>query len=178
MTFGDFSVTVDTEELRDFYLFSTLLLQYIPVGARHRDRRRLRRTRSLMRPVCAGRPAQTGEKRTIGHFWFIAWPDHGVPSTPESVIKFLRDVRSYQTEWTGPEVIHCSAGIGRTGTFSAVDIGMQQYNLIGKVDILGIVARLREDRGGMVQTEEQYEFIYHALLAYARSKQQQQVAAD
>ena len=74
------------------------------------------------------------ERRTISHFHFKAWPDHGVPHDPGSVLGFLQDVNLCQTTLNeqeldmGPIVVHCSAGIGRTGTFIVVDILL---NLIG-----------------------------------------------
>lgn len=67
----------------------------------------------------------------------------------------------------GPVVVHCSAGVGRTGCFIAVANGVAQYRTHGRVDVLGLVARMRLERGGMVQTCEQYEFIYRALADFA-----------
>lgn len=69
----------------------------------------------------------------------------------------------------GPVVVHCSAGIGRTGCFIAICIGVSQLLGENNVDILGIVCRMRYDRGGMVQTAEQYEFIHRALALFERS---------
>ncbi|GAA52333.1 tyrosine-protein phosphatase non-receptor type 5 [Clonorchis sinensis] len=66
----------------------------------------------------------------------------------------------------GPIIVHCSAGVGRTGCFIALCIGCAQLQREGVVDILRIVSRLRLDRGGMVQRNEQYEFIHHALLEF------------
>ena len=62
-------------------------------------------------------------------------------------------VNSYTSSLPGPKILHCSAGIGRTGTFCAIDMGMRQLDTERRVDILDIVCRLREDRGGMVQTQ-------------------------
>lgn len=66
---------------------------------------------------------RTGETRTISHFHYTTWPDFGVPESPASFLNFLFKVResgSLNPEH-GPAVIHCSAGIGRSGTFSLVD---------------------------------------------------------
>lgn len=67
----------------------------------------------------------------------------------------------------GPAVVHCSAGVGRTGTLLALDIGIQSL-LQGdtKIDILRIVSTLRQDRPGMVQTREQYKFIHQVYNCY------------
>ncbi|VDQ00718.1 unnamed protein product [Trichobilharzia regenti] len=65
-----------------------------------------------------------------------------------------------------PIVVHCSAGLGRTGCFIALCIGCEQLKKEGQVDVLKIVSRMRLDRGGMVQSNEQYEFIHYALTTY------------
>ena len=52
----------------------------------------------------------------------------------------------------GPILVHCSAGVGRTGTFIAVDIALEQAKKEGVVDIAGVVNRLRKQRMKMVQT--------------------------
>lgn len=69
------------------------------------------------------------------------------------------------TDSAGPAVVHCSAGIGRTGVLIACDIGIQGI-LQGdpKIDILRIVSTLRQDRSGMVQTREQYRFIHQVFV--------------
>ncbi len=65
------------------------------------------------------------------------------------------------TESNGPAVVHCSAGIGRTGVLIAVDIGMKALNAgEGKLDILRAVSTLRQDRAGCVQTRDQYKFVH------------------
>ncbi|CDS40715.1 receptor type tyrosine protein phosphatase [Echinococcus multilocularis] len=66
----------------------------------------------------------------------------------------------------GPVVVHCSAGVGRTGCFIALCIGCEQLRKENKVDVLGIVSRLRLDRGGMVENSEQYTFLHAALCMY------------
>lgn len=67
----------------------------------------------------------------------------------------------------GPTVVHCSAGLGRTGCFIAISNAIQQFEAEQAVDILGIVAQMRMDRGGLIQTHEQYEFVYRAICEYA-----------
>jgi tyrosine-protein phosphatase non-receptor type 7 len=106
--------------------------------------------------------------REVTHFWFTAWPDHGVPSSTEPALHFLSHIRSHAQEIPAPIIVHCSAGIGRTGVFIGADMGMTQLEKEGQVDILKIVSTLRQDRGGMVQTEVQYIFLHQLLLSYAR----------
>lgn len=107
------------------------------------------------------------ESRTITHFWYRGWPDHGVPNTAAPVIRFLRAVRKSTESSAAPIVVHCSAGIGRTGTFMSIDIGMQMLQCEWRVcDIKGTVKNMRRERGGSVQTAVQYRFIHQALLEY------------
>ena len=69
-----------------------------------------------------------------------------------------------------PWIVHCSAGIGRTGAFLAIDLGMQMLDKYLYADVNKIIARLRLDRGGMVQHREQAAFVYHTLLEYCHHK--------
>eukprot|EP00730_Choanoeca_flexa_P007709 TRINITY_DN12380_c0_g1_i1.p1 TRINITY_DN12380_c0_g1~~TRINITY_DN12380_c0_g1_i1.p1 ORF type:complete len:381 (+),score=84.44 TRINITY_DN12380_c0_g1_i1:1299-2441(+) len=111
----------------------------------------------------------SGKSFRIMHFWYTNWPDHGVPDETWHVIKFVLAVREYAVKHkgVGPIVVHCSAGIGRTGTFVAIDKGIQELNSAWRVtDIYGNVMRMRHERGGSVQTPIQYLFIHQALLDY------------
>ncbi|KAH9494734.1 hypothetical protein Btru_017742 [Bulinus truncatus] len=103
------------------------------------------------------------ETHKLQHFHFTSWPDHGVPTTPWPLIEFQLRVLSSQE--TKPIVVHCSAGVGRTGTFIALINIMSQAETSGRVDFLNTVARLREDRMLMVQTARQYEFLHIASQA-------------
>lgn len=137
--------------------------------------------------------------RKITQFHFKAWPDHGVPHDPGAVLGFLQDVNLCQSTISeegsdmGPIVVHCSAGIGRTGTFIVIDILL---NLIGyqgnisdilvmrqsrcnsvagwdnEIDIQRTIQLVRAQRSGMVQTEQQYKFVYMAIKNYVDTQQQ------
>lgn len=87
---------------------------------------------------------------------------------PEVSIKMNRAKRSKSEEVEGrkPVVVHCSAGIGRTGCFLAILNGMQQLRSNYNVDVLAILCSLRLNRGGLVQTAEQYELIHRVLTLY------------
>eukprot|EP00069_Balaena_mysticetus_P012554 bmy_07953T0 len=99
---------------------------------------------------------QLDAHRLIRHFHYTVWPDHGVPETTQSLIQFVRTVRDYinRTPGAGPTAVHCSAGVGRTGTFIALDRILQQLDSKDSVDIYGAVHDLRLHRVHMVQTEE------------------------
>ncbi|ELU04626.1 hypothetical protein CAPTEDRAFT_173573 [Capitella teleta] len=107
--------------------------------------------------------------KTLRQFHFTAWPDHGVPTHATSLLEFRRKVRSYDDLSAGPSVIHCSAGVGRTGTFLALDFLLDQAKAEQQVDIYGCVRKMRKKRVNMVQTVEQYVFVYEALLEALKS---------
>ncbi|XP_053105145.1 tyrosine-protein phosphatase non-receptor type 7 [Hemicordylus capensis] len=107
--------------------------------------------------------------RTVKHIVFSSWPDQKAPESARSLLHLVLETEKIlqAAESTGPIVVHCSAGIGRTGCFIATQIGCQQLKNKGEVDVLGIVCQLRIDRGGMIQTSEQYQFLHHTLAMYA-----------
>ncbi|XP_024084878.1 tyrosine-protein phosphatase Lar isoform X3 [Cimex lectularius] len=105
------------------------------------------------------------ERREVKQLQFTAWPDHGVPDHPAPFLQFLRRVRSCNSaEISGPPVVHCSAGVGRTGCFIVIDSMIERMKSEKSIDIYGHVTCLRAQRNYMVQTEDQYIFIHDALL--------------
>ncbi|XP_060081340.1 receptor-type tyrosine-protein phosphatase kappa-like [Ylistrum balloti] len=105
------------------------------------------------------------EKREIQQFHFTTWPDHGTPNTLELVL-FHRRVKLQRTDLPGQMVIHCSAGIGRTGTFIALDALLDFGKKYDRIDIRHFVDTMRKDRMNMVQTVEQY-IALHEILSEA-----------
>ncbi|XP_053261015.1 receptor-type tyrosine-protein phosphatase O isoform X2 [Podarcis raffonei] len=115
------------------------------------------------------------EVQDVMHFNYTAWPDHGVPPTnaAESILQFVQMVRQQAAKSKGPMIIHCSAGVGRTGTFIALDRLLQHIRDHEFVDILGLVSDMRSYRMSMVQTEEQYIFIHQCVqLMWLKKKKQ------
>ncbi|XP_078544011.1 receptor-type tyrosine-protein phosphatase mu isoform X4 [Lissotriton helveticus] len=104
------------------------------------------------------------EIREIRQFHFTGWPDHGVPYHATGLLGFVRQVKSKSPPNSGPLVVHCSAGAGRTGCFIVIDIMLDMADREGVVDIYNCVRELRSRRVNMVQTEEQYVFIHDAIL--------------
>ncbi len=127
------------------------------------------------------------------HYWFPDWPDHRSPDDIDVLLDMSLHLLDDSDDGTGHDItaatdaiiplpiIHCSAGIGRTGCFAAILNGLRQMrmsvaqnaptsNVAGQlsVDILGIVCNLRLQRGGMVQNSEQYELIHRALCLYQK----------
>ncbi|XP_072232145.1 receptor-type tyrosine-protein phosphatase delta-like isoform X23 [Leuresthes tenuis] len=106
----------------------------------------------------------SSEKREVRQFQFTAWPDHGVPEHPTPFLAFLRRVKACNPPDAGPMVVHCSAGVGRTGCFIVIDAMLERIKHEKTVDIYGHVTLMRAQRNYMVQTEDQYVFIHDALL--------------
>ncbi|XP_034939703.1 tyrosine-protein phosphatase non-receptor type 9 isoform X2 [Chelonus insularis] len=126
---------------------------------------------------------KTEETREVCHMLYTAWPDYGVPQSATALLQFLSLVRQQQTKmlanrgdtWAGhprgpPIVVHCSAGIGRTGTFCTLDICISRLEDTGTVDIRGTVEKIRAQRAYSIQMPDQYVFCHRALAEYALSR--------
>ncbi|XP_067281102.1 tyrosine-protein phosphatase non-receptor type 2 isoform X2 [Pseudorasbora parva] len=147
MSFRDtrFVVTLVSEDIKSYYTIRVLELQN----------------------------ANTGERREIYHFHYTTWPDFGVPESPASFLNFLFKVRESCSLGMdhGPAVVHCSAGIGRSGTFSLVDtclVLMDKRKDPLEVDIKKILLDMRKYRMGLIQTPDQLRFSYMAVLEGAK----------
>ncbi|ERL85919.1 tyrosine-protein phosphatase non-receptor type 9 [Dendroctonus ponderosae] len=126
---------------------------------------------------------KTEETREVSHWQFTSWPDYGVPASAKAMIEFLDRVRRQQASmvnaledtWAGhprgpPIVVHCSAGIGRTGTFCTLDICISRLEDVGTADIRGTVEKIRSQRAYSIQMPDQYIFCHLALIEYALMK--------
>uniref|UniRef100_A0A668VF23 Receptor-type tyrosine-protein phosphatase C n=1 Tax=Oreochromis aureus TaxID=47969 RepID=A0A668VF23_OREAU len=109
---------------------------------------------------------EKNSEREVTHIQFMSWPDHGVPGEPHLLLKLRRRVNAFKNFFSGPIVVHCSAGVGRTGTYIGIDAMMEGLEAEGRVDIYGYVVRLRRQRCLMVQVEAQYILIHQALLEH------------
>lgn len=129
MQFGSFTITLDSEQL-----FPEFMVR----------RFNLRRATKIKNEDAI---------RGVTQLHFTCWPDFGVPEEASSMLKFVRHVRRHVTPAQGPMVVHCSAGVGRTGTFIAIDILLQRMQEVGGViNVQEVVCRMRAQRGNMVQT--------------------------
>ncbi|XP_055852476.1 tyrosine-protein phosphatase Lar isoform X6 [Episyrphus balteatus] len=104
------------------------------------------------------------DRREIKQLQFTAWPDHGVPDHPAPFLQFLRRCRSLTPPDSGPVIVHCSAGVGRTGCYIVIDSMLERMKHEKIIDIYGHVTCLRAQRNYMVQTEDQYIFIHDAII--------------
>lgn len=102
--------------------------------------------------------------REIRQFQFTAWPDHGVPDHPTPFLMFLRRIKISNPQDSGPMVVLCSAGVGRTGCFIVIDSMIERMKVENTIDIYRHVTRLRAQRNYIVQTEDQYMFIHDAVF--------------
>ncbi|XP_052634163.1 LOW QUALITY PROTEIN: receptor-type tyrosine-protein phosphatase kappa-like [Harpia harpyja] len=124
-----------------------------------------RTTTGLVTRIFCLQKAGCALPRVVQQLHYLLWPDHGVPRNPAQLLALVDVVNKRGLEVpTGPVLVHCSAGIGRTGTFIALDFLLKMGKAEGKVDVFHCVQRLREQRVSMVQTKEQYTFLYEVLL--------------
>jgi len=115
---------------------------------------------------------ETGENREVFHFQYTTWPDFGVPTCPDTFLQFLGAVRDSGSlaPSVGPAIIHCSAGIGRSGTFVLVDTCLLEAERSGTeaVNVKDRLLDLRTYRMGLVQHEDQLKFSYLSIMEGAR----------
>ncbi|XP_031750864.1 receptor-type tyrosine-protein phosphatase alpha-like isoform X6 [Xenopus tropicalis] len=103
-------------------------------------------------------------QRTVEHLHYLQWPDHGVPNKPSGLLQLVEQMNECKLPGSGPVIVHCSAGIGRTGTLLALDILLKRARAEGKVNVYECTLQMRRKRLNMVQTQGQYVFLYDVLL--------------
>lgn len=107
------------------------------------------------------------EGRLIYQFQYYSWPIHSCPSV-NSLLQFRRRVRVYMLETardqkTGPIVVHCSDGCGRTGTYLCIDANLEYADEDNLYDVFGFTKKMRSARKGMIESVDQYKFVYECL---------------
>jgi protein tyrosine phosphatase len=122
---------------------------------------------------------ETGETRAIWQLQYVGWPDHGVPDDPRYFLAFLDEIHNIRQRVCAgntavfPTVVHCSAGIGRSGVLILVEIALARVAAGLKPNIGDILNEVREQRPSMVQTIEQYKFCFEAVIAAMQQKVQE-----
>lgn len=135
-TYGDFQVTCVSEEGNSAYLLRDLTLTHL----------------------------ESKEDRQICQMQYMAWPDHGVPEDSSDFLNFVSQVRCKRADTPDPVVVHCSAGIGRTGVLITMETAMCLIENGQSVYPLDIVRTMRDQRAMMIQTPSQYRFVCEAIL--------------
>merc|ERR1712008_80252 len=109
---------------------------------------------------------RTGETRTVTQFHFRSWPAHGVPSSTKALLEFRRKVNKSYRGRSCPIVVHCSDGVGRSGTYVLIDMVLNRLSKGCKeIDIAATLEHIRDQRGGMVQNRQQFEFCLMACFS-------------
>ncbi|XP_052818315.1 receptor-type tyrosine-protein phosphatase C-like [Mya arenaria] len=104
------------------------------------------------------------EERTVHHLHFTCWPVRAIPDDVTAMIEFRQRVLITPSTLNGPTVVHCSAGVGRTGIYIALDILTEEGEVERAIDIAGCVHKMRQNRPNMVQTLKQYQFLHKAAV--------------
>ncbi|XP_041964858.1 phosphatidylinositol phosphatase PTPRQ-like isoform X1 [Alosa sapidissima] len=117
---------------------------------------------------------QHGDYMVVHHFNYTSWPEHGVPESSTTLIQFVKSIRSNHGHDNTTIVVRCSAGVGRTGVFIALNHLIQHARDHDFVNIYGLVAELRSERMCMVQNLAQYMFLHQSTLDLLSSKSNSQ----
>jgi len=108
--------------------------------------------------------SQTGETRTVTQFHFLSWADGTIPTSTRAILEFRRKVNKSYRGRSCPIIIHCSDGVGRSGTFVLIDMVLNRMTKGSKeIDIAATLEHIRDQRSGMVQTRSQFEFCLMAV---------------
>uniref|UniRef100_A0A8C7XC05 Protein tyrosine phosphatase receptor type N2 n=1 Tax=Oryzias sinensis TaxID=183150 RepID=A0A8C7XC05_9TELE len=107
---------------------------------------------------------QTNETRTVTQFHFLSWMDRGIPTSARTLLDFRRKVNKCYRGRSCPIIVHCSDGAGRSGTYILIDMVLNRMAKGAKeIDIAATLEHLRDQRAGMVQIKEQFEFALTAV---------------
>ncbi|CRK98538.1 CLUMA_CG011889, isoform A [Clunio marinus] len=147
--FGEMTVTFESEQRFSDYLIRNIKL--------------IKRNLNSDAENATDEPA-----RNITQYHYLVWKDFQAPEHPYGILKFIKTINADYSVQRGPLLIHCSAGVGRTGTLVALDSLKQQLNEENQVAIFNTICDMRHQRNYLVQSLKQYIFLYRALLDVAQ----------
>merc|ERR1719312_1759197 len=142
MTHGYIEVTIIEEDVMAHFTVRTLKLKHTE----------LKKNKGVV------------SERLVKQYHYTTWPDHGTPSDTLPVLTFVRKSVAANPQDGGPIVVHCSAGVGRTGTYIVIDAMIKQAQARQEMNVFGFLKHIRSQRNHLVQTEEQYVFLHDALV--------------
>ncbi|XP_067618842.1 tyrosine-protein phosphatase 99A isoform X2 [Eurosta solidaginis] len=141
-TYGVIQVKMVDEEVMSTYTVRTLQIKHLKLKKKK----------------------QCNTEKIVYQYHYTNWPDHGTPDHPLPVLDFVKKSSAANPDDAGPIVVHCSAGVGRTGTYIVLDAMLKQIQQKLVVNVFGFLRHIRIQRNFLVQTEEQYIFIHDALV--------------
>ncbi|XP_017023737.2 tyrosine-protein phosphatase 99A isoform X3 [Drosophila kikkawai] len=148
-TYGVIQVKLIEEEVMSTYTVRTLQIKHLKLKKKK----------------------QCNTEKLVYQYHYTNWPDHGTPDHPLPVLNFVKKSSAANPAEAGPIVVHCSAGVGRTGTYIVLDAMLKQIQQKSIVNVFGFLRHIRAQRNFLVQTEEQYIFLHDALVEAIASRE-------
>merc|ERR1712008_434310 len=107
---------------------------------------------------------ETDEVRQVTQMAYLSWPDHEAPESSQEFVDFVESVRSHGQGSLAPTIVHCSAGIGRTGVVILMESALYLIEANQPVCPLDLTRAMRDQRASMIQTGPQYKFVCQSIL--------------